>query len=244
MTISLRLRTAMNSAGIPSQSALARLSGVPQPTINRILHRTGRHGPATDTLGKLAVACGVSFQWLANGTDVEQDAVDSQQRAKGLPEPGSESPMVGLKSGHAGNTVQPVQIRQVRLDAQAGAMASGFVADEKAQEGVFLGRDWPRRRGYDARSLVAFPITGDSMVPGLYPGDTVVVNLADAKPHDGEVFAVNYDGTVLIRRLARDAKTWWLCSDSTDQARFRRKQYTGAYCTIIGRVVYKLSEKI
>lgn len=92
--------------------------------------------------------------------------------------------------------------------------------------------------------VVALVMFEDSMAPGPYGGDTLIINLADKKPSDGEVFALNYEGTVLIRRLIRDARHWWLSSDNADQRRFRRKKYAGAGCEIIGRVVYRLSETI
>jgi transcriptional regulator with XRE-family HTH domain len=66
-TVSTRLDEAMRKAGF-SQNALARLSGVPQPTINRILKGPTKQGPETDTLRKLARACNVSFEWLHEGT--------------------------------------------------------------------------------------------------------------------------------------------------------------------------------
>ena len=82
------------------------------------------------------------------------------------------------------------------------------------------------------------------MEPSLYDGDTLIANLADKKPSDGEVFVLNYEGTLLVRRLLRDARHWWLSSDSAHQRRFRRKQYVAADCEIIGRVVYRLTERI
>lgn len=223
----------MNSAGIASQSELARQSGIPQPTINRILHRPGRRGPATDTLRTLAIACGVSFQWLANGADTGQGTIRHNGPAGAIPEP-----------GRSEGTAAPVQIRQVKLAVSAEATDFSILADETAQGSPFLEKEWLRQRGYDGSMLIALAMVGESMAPALYAGDTFVVNLADTRPRDGEVFVVNYEGTVLIRRLVRDARAWWLCADSNDQRRFRRKQYTEAQCAILGRLVYKLSEKI
>ena len=54
MTIGTRLDKAMRDARIPSQQALAQASGVPQPTISRILKNGGKKGPETATLVKLA----------------------------------------------------------------------------------------------------------------------------------------------------------------------------------------------
>lgn len=67
MTIASRLDEAMKAARIPSQAALARASGVPQPTINRILKGMGKNGPESGTLSKLAAACNVTFEWLHEG---------------------------------------------------------------------------------------------------------------------------------------------------------------------------------
>jgi transcriptional regulator with XRE-family HTH domain len=66
-TIGWRLDKAMQDARIKSQAQLARLSGVPQPTINRILNGEGKRGPETGTLVALANATGVEFLWLQQG---------------------------------------------------------------------------------------------------------------------------------------------------------------------------------
>jgi transcriptional regulator with XRE-family HTH domain len=65
--IGTRLDQAMKEAGFESQSALARASKVPQPTINRILQGGGARGPEAATVRKLAEACNVSFEWLNEG---------------------------------------------------------------------------------------------------------------------------------------------------------------------------------
>lgn len=67
MNIGGRLDEAMREANIPSQSQLARSSGVPQPTINRILKGQGKQGPETSTLIALARALNVEVRWLQTG---------------------------------------------------------------------------------------------------------------------------------------------------------------------------------
>lgn len=57
----------MNAAGLSSQSALARASGVSQSNINRILKTSGSQKIKTDTLAALAKACRVRTDWLLNG---------------------------------------------------------------------------------------------------------------------------------------------------------------------------------
>jgi transcriptional regulator with XRE-family HTH domain len=67
-----RLDFAMKRANVPSQSALSRKSGVPQPTIARILNYSGKGAPESATINKLATACSVSFAWLNEGKDTEK----------------------------------------------------------------------------------------------------------------------------------------------------------------------------
>ena len=67
MGIGKRLDQAMTEAGYKSQAELARASGVPQPTISRILKGTGKKGPETETIKKLAASCGVYYEWLITG---------------------------------------------------------------------------------------------------------------------------------------------------------------------------------
>lgn len=80
------------------------------------------------------------------------------------------------------------------------------------------------------------------MEPSLYEGDLVIVNTADAQPQDGVVFAVNYEGEPVVKRLSRDAGQWWLTSDNTDQRKYHRKVCRGSDCIVIGRVVRKESD--
>ncbi|MFZ3286594.1 MAG: helix-turn-helix transcriptional regulator [Telluria sp.] len=77
MSISNRLDEAMKAAKFESQSALSRASGVPQPTINRILKGPTKKGPETDTLMKLAAACNVTLDWLREGKGPRSRARDS-----------------------------------------------------------------------------------------------------------------------------------------------------------------------
>jgi phage repressor protein C with HTH and peptisase S24 domain len=43
--------------------------------------------------------------------------------------------------------------------------------------------------------------------PGLHDGETHILNLANKKLSDGDVFAFNYEGMVSIRRLHTECKT-------------------------------------
>ncbi len=106
-----------------------------------------------------------------------------------------------------------------------------------------LSKNWADRRGYNPEHLLAIDVKGESMEPTLYEGDTVVINLADKKPVDNGVFAINYDGEAVVKRMSRDAGQWWLMSDNFDQRKFYRRMCSGTECIIIGRVVRREGER-
>ena len=81
------------------------------------------------------------------------------------------------------------------------------------------------------------------MEPSLWDGDLVVINTSDTSPHDGEAFAINYEGELVIKRLRRDAGEWFAISDNSDQRRYSPKRCTEDV-VILGRVIYKQSERI
>ena len=137
-----------------------------------------------------------------------------------------------------------VQIRRVRLRLSAGIVGFAVEPDEESGGSFGVETDWLARNRFDPDDLIALEVTGESMEPRLYRGDLVVVNTADKTPADGQVFAINYEGEAVVKRLTRDAGHWWLTSDNPDQRRFPRKLCDGISCILIGRVVLKKSENI
>ncbi len=69
MTLSHRLRTLMRWRGIKSQHQLARISGVPQSSIHRILLRGEDYCPQRSTLQRLAKALDTTVSWLSEGVE-------------------------------------------------------------------------------------------------------------------------------------------------------------------------------
>jgi len=137
-----------------------------------------------------------------------------------------------------------IKIQKVKLKLSAGIM--GFQTEPDRHEGgiATVPRRWVEKNEYIPERLLALEIKGESMEPALYAGDTVIVNTADTRPIDGGVYAVNYEGEAVIKRLVRDHGMWWLSSDHFDQRKYSRKRCEGDMCIIVGRVVRKESEKI
>ena len=137
-----------------------------------------------------------------------------------------------------------VHIPKIPLKLAAGV--AGIQVDPERFDGSTwtLKASWIAKHRLHAEHLIALDVTGESMAPGLRPGDVVVVNLADTKPVDGAVYAFNFDGEPVIKRLTRDAGHWWLTSDNQDQVKYYRRICEGDACIIVGRVVKKESDYI
>lgn len=112
-----------------------------------------------------------------------------------------------------------------RVDLRLVAGMTGFSVEYEDGEGdmIVFKRRWYDMHGYKPERLIAIRVQGSSMETGLNQNDTVVINTEDTNPKDGEVFAVNYEGAAVIKRLVRDRGEWWLSSDNPDQRKYPPK---------------------
>lgn len=134
-------------------------------------------------------------------------------------------------------------ILRVRFKLSAGA--SGFAVEYQHNEGtpMVFSKGWYAKKGLTPDRLFAVTVSNESMKPGLNDGDIVVVNTESTTPKDSHVFAVNYEGELVIKRLIRDAGEWWLSSDNADQRRYPRK-LCGEGVFLLGEIVHKQSDVI
>lgn len=137
-----------------------------------------------------------------------------------------------------------VQVPMVKLRLSAGV--TGFQTEPEHHDGGTVGmrRDWVERKRLNPAHLIAILVKGESMEPTLYEDDIVVINTADKQPATGEVFAVNFNGEPVVKRMQKDGGRWWLASDNPDQRTYYRRACEGDGCLIIGRVVRKESDRI
>jgi phage repressor protein C with HTH and peptisase S24 domain len=227
MTISNRLDEAMKAAGIPSQNALARLSEIPQPTINRILKGVGKKGPEAHTVVRLAEACNVSFQWLYEGIGPMKR--ESQQESD---ETAAETIRVSVDDKDSGKFVG---VRMLTRVIHAGV--DGADGDFEYDDGVALSLplDWVHAKRLNPSKLVALRVKGQSMYPTMREDDVVIVNIGDREPTDGDLFAVNHNHKTVVKRLELENGIWHLGSDNKAPAYGRRRVEEDT--EIVGRVV-------
>jgi phage repressor protein C with HTH and peptisase S24 domain len=234
MSIGSRIREARQAAGL-TQKALAQKVGMAQGSLSAL--ETG-DSQGTTMIATMAAALGVSPLWLETGRG---------------PMKGSEErdPLLGLKPGtfmrvEAVDEGDPrmALIPRVRLRLRAGI--SGFEVEPEPSEDAswMIPTAWIHAKGFKRENLISIGIHGDSMDDKLCDGDSVIINTADKDPADGVIFAINYEGEPVVKRMMRDAGHWWLTSDNPDQRKYPRKICEGERCLIIGRVVKRETEKL
>lgn len=217
-TVAERLRHARLQRGW-TQNHLAAAAGVSQGTIGNI--ESGAR-QSRGSLPQIAEALGISHKWLADGLG-SMTLVNS----------------VAPPYGDTGTVV----LRRSRLLLPLQGPGLVTEPDDKGIAPLLLHPAWLRSVSARPEHLVAIQVSGSDMEPSLFDGDTVVLNTDATTPADGQVFALDQDGTVILRRLNRDGGQWWLHADHPDQARFPRKSF-GPASVLIGRVLLKLSSHI
>lgn len=217
--------------------------------INEVIHKKGM------TVTEIAKTCGVTTaavaQWRGGGIKtIRPGAAARLAAATGynaiwLATGEGVAKRMGFQGGAIqldDNPAYPA-VRRVRLKMSAGISGFAVEADTEDDTPIVFKESWFTARGYKADKLLAVRVKGSSMEPGIYDGDTVVINTAQQEPRDGHVFAVNYEGELVIKRLQRDAGEWLLSSDNPNKAHHPTKRFTeGTF--LIGEIVHKQSERI
>ncbi|MRT30792.1 S24 family peptidase [Herbaspirillum sp. CAH-3] len=230
-TLAERLQAAFERRPDLTQSGLAKACGIKAPSVADWLSgRTKKIEGANLLLA--AQFLDVNPWWLATG----KGQIESSPNALKL------SRVHALEEGEEDPRFVP--IRTVKLQLQAGV--NGIALDKSVEDGppLYMPRHVVQRHGYIPGDLIAIKVRGGSMEPTLYEDDIVVINTADKTIKDNQVYAVNYEGEDVVKRLVRDNGDWWLSSDNPDQRRYPRKLCRGGGCVVIGRIVYKQSENI
>lgn len=134
-------------------------------------------------------------------------------------------------------------IRRALFKLSAGVSGYEIEYENGESEPIFMAKRWFDRNHYNPDKLVALHIHGRSMEPKMYDGDLVIINTENHTPKDGVVFAVNYEGEMVIKRMKRDAGQWFITSDNPDKVRFGDKVCAEG-CFVLGEVVYLQTEQI
>jgi len=231
-----RLQQLLQAKDGGNMSALAAFCGVTPQAVQQWVAQ-GRT-PRAHRLQQIADYFGITEKELLFGEEVPAGVQGETEQPLRLPE--SYIPV----RAYDPDDQDFVTIKTVRLKLSAGI--SGFAIEPERGEGmpIVFQKEWLERHGYFAENLIALKIRGESMRPKLDDGDLVVINTADRIPKDNHVYAVNFDGEDVIKRLCRENREWWLVSDNPDQKNYPKQICKGASCIIIGQVIYMQSRAL
>jgi len=217
-----------------TQEELGKLVGVGKSSVSQWESGLTKNMDGTNMV-LTAKALGVSPDWLATGEGSKRihDTSGAMVGSDAVIKPLIDAEEHGF-----------LPIQHAALIVKAGN--DGFTVDhiDDMRQPLFFREDWYRDNGYKPEKMLAVSVSGESMWPKMSPGDVVIINTASTQPKDGKVFVVNYEGEVVIKRLARDAGQWWLASDNPDKQRYPNKLCAGDYCLVIGEVVYLQTNSI
>ena len=192
-TLADRINAAMNAADM-SQGALAKASGVAQPTIWRL---TSGNAQGSTKIVEIANALGVRSEWLSTGAGPMR--ADGQQPA---------APVVTTPSN-----VYRVEVMNLSVSAGPGTVNSEFVEVLRSVE--YSPED--ARLMFDGRKqeqVRIINVRGDSMSGTIEPGDLLFVDIS-VNNFDGDgIYAFLYDDTAHVKRLQKMKDKLLVISDN------------------------------
>lgn len=228
-----------------NETALARATGVPQPTVHRLLN-SDTHDPRDSTLRPLADYFGVTVEQLRTNLP------------KTLPPAPPPPPPFQKRSQH-----KPIQAYEIKaidgsggLDPEAEVLVAevdvvvsgghGAVVPEFVETRYRMAYQisWLRQVGANPRDVRLMKVIGNSMERTLFHGDRIAVNIADKRIVDGRVYVFATGGTdpdIKVKRLYRtiDGRLR-ITSDNMDKTQYPDEYLTSEEAeqlTMIGRVI-------
>ena len=99
---------------------------------------------------------------------------------------------------------------------------------------------WVREKRLKPSKLAAMTATGNSMEPGIFDGDSLVVDTSQIEVLDGKVYALWYDGGERVKRLYRlPGGGLRIKSDNPDHPPIEVQPEKLEHVRILGRVVHR-----
>lgn len=200
MTLAQRIKFIRKSLDL-SQTIFAAEIGITQTSLSQI--EGGKNGISYDVYKAIIQRFNIDPLWLMDGEGEMQRSTAAQQRS------GSVIPLVVTVGNDGEENI--------------------VVVDRKAAAGYLRGAEDPhyfeklpsfRLPGFYGRTYRAFEITGNSMHPGIHPGDLLVGAYEEALTHirNNDIYiVVLHDGSIVAKRVrALASSSYELVSDNAE----------------------------
>jgi len=228
--VSSRLRSAIGRAG--GNKAVSTRSGIPLSTLTTYL--AGRDMKAS-AAAKIAHACSVSVDWLLTGVNSAPAPQMMAQAQSIVP--------IGADGTSEDDLV--VSSLSVFVSGGDGATATDDFAFQRVRlPAASVTQDMRR----DAKNLIALRLRGDSMLPIIEDGDTIVINTRERSVVNGKIYVLRLHDDLLAKRLSLKTNgNLVLTSDNPryapeeiDAQKARQMWHDGgAPAYVMGRVVWR-----
>lgn len=186
MSVGNRIRTLRRSLNM-SQPDLAKRAKVGQSTISDL--ENDKKSTSAINMEAIAQVLGTSSSYLLTGKQESKSAIDQIVEH------------VNNKDEVLYQINNLVKIRYYpNLPISCGSGAFGEVLDQDYEE-LTINSNSLKDRHIHQKYCVAFPASGDSMLPTIKDKDTVYVDLERTTVRDGKVFAICHGGLFKFKRL-------------------------------------------
>jgi transcriptional regulator with XRE-family HTH domain len=184
MTLAQRIKFIRKSLDL-SQTIFAAEIGITQTSLSQI--ESGKNGISYDVYKAIIQRFSINPLWLMDGEGEMQRSTQTERRS------GAVLPLVVTVSNDGEENI--------------------VVVDRKAAAGYLRGAEDPgyfeklpsfRLPGFYGRTYRAFEVSGNSMQPGIYPGDLLVGAYEDALTHirNNDIYiVVLHDGSIVVKRV-------------------------------------------
>jgi len=179
MSLGNRIRSLRRSMGL-SQPALAKKAGLGQSTISEL--ENDKKGTSAENLQAIAKALSVTQEYLLTGVNL-----------------GSFADCVTVMQSM--DDSDDVEIRYFDdISVSCGSGSFGEILEKDAK--ILKVKKQPlQERNINKNNCVAFPASGDSMLPTIKDRDIVYVDLGRTQIKDGKIFAIYHGGLFKFKRL-------------------------------------------
>jgi transcriptional activator-regulator prtR/CI repressor len=203
-TIGTRIRRLREAKNL-TQGDLAKAAGVSIAAVSKWEKNASE--PKGKSLASLSASLGIPMEYLVDGIreggeSSANDAAPSTPLRREDLIPAQQIVQILPSGVHPTDTHQRIEIYDVRLAAGPegkGSTVEWIVRPE--DDPLYFRHGWFKARRLTAGNLRAMYVRGDSMEPYLYNHDTIIIDTTDTELSDGEVYAITYNGHMLVKEL-------------------------------------------
>jgi len=200
--------------------AWAKRVGIHSATFSRMWNEGV--SPKADTLLYISEATGCSIDWLLTG--------------KGTPYI-EDTPLI-IPSGNRSGVPDQGDFDYIPMvEASLSAGGGAFIESENVEGYYAFRKSWIKRVAASASDLVLMRVIGDSMSPTIQDRDTVMIDTARKQIKEGQIYAIRFDHTIMIKRLSfRPGGKIQVISDNKKD--YEPYEATLADLHIIGQIIF------